>query len=406
LAKQLAAMERGGPALIVLHTDVALQSIPPLAHSHPALKIVVESGPRKIVYFLAELEALLASCPNVFLSTYNVCNWLGLERLCGNGLGKKLLFGSHAPAYAPDAAMGPLVMSRLSWQEKCDIAGNNLRRLLGLPQEPAQEVPFAAPQPFIIDAHGHNLTPGAGSPYDFPAPDEDMRPDEWTDFMDSISVEQLITIPARSLWFDEAGRTGSHVLREHAPGRFRYMEVFDPNHGEERLRMIEASLRDPGCAGIKIHPSFHKTAADEDAYGPVYEMASRHNKPILTHSWEMSAHNPVQELSHPRRFHRHLQRYPRTRLVLGHAGGRPSTFDDVVRLCRDYTRVAVDVAGDYFDSGLIEALISEIGSQKVLFASDVDWIDPRCMLAAVLGSSLSDPDALMLLRDNALRVYG
>ena len=91
--------------------------------------------------------------------------------------------------------------------------------------------------------------------------------------------------------------------------------------------------------------------------------------------------------------------------MLGHAGGRPSTIDSVADLCARYPGVCVDIAGDYFDSGLVEMLCARIGPDRVLFASDVNWIDPRANLAAVLASRLPDEDALRVLRTNALRVF-
>lgn len=406
LAPLLLAMAEAHVPLVVLHTDVDFPAISELAQAHPDLIIILESGPRKILYFIDQVEDLLKRRKNAYLSTYNFCNWLGLERLCQAGFGGKLLYGSHWPTYNPDLAMGPIAMGRLPWEVKCDIAGNNLRRVLGLDAEHLPAVEFAPPPPFIIDAHGHNVDAGVESPYDFPVPDLHMMPSDWTSFMDHIAVERIFTIPARTLWFPtETGRDGSRRLREHAPGRFRYLETFNPAGDEEHVRRFEQSLTDPDCVGIKIHPSQHDTEADSDAYRPAYELAERYSQPILTHSWEVSSYNPVQYMSHPDRFHKHLRRHPDVRFVLGHAGGRPSTFDAVVAVCRDYPNVMVDLAGDYFDNGLVEALAASIGAERILFASDVDWFDPRCTLAAVLGGDLPSQDVLLILRENALRFY-
>lgn len=407
LPSLLSAMASEHLPLVVLHTDFEVPRTVELARAHPDLNIIVESGPRKILYIIDQVEQVLLECANVYLCTYNFCNWFGIERLCAKGLGGKLLYGSHWPVYDPNVAMGPIVMAHLSWREKTDIAGNNLRRLLGLdPVYPKEEI-FVAPEPFIIDAHGHNVGPDTSSPYDFPVPDECMQPHEWTQFMDSIGVEQLVTVPGRALYIrGETSRAGARPLCLHAPARFRYLAVFDPGRPTDHVTDLERSLEDPSCVGIKIHPSLHRTSADDNAYAPVYEIAMRCRKPILAHTWEVSSHNPSQQLSHPDRFRKHLSRYPETRLVMGHAGGRPSAFDAVAAICRDFPHVAVDLAGDYFDNGLVDMLGARLGIGNVLFASDMDWIDPRCMLGAALGSRLSDHDLLRVLRGNAIRVYG
>jgi predicted TIM-barrel fold metal-dependent hydrolase len=387
--------------LVVLHTDADLADIADFAAAHPALPAIIESGPLKLLYHFAQLQDLLTAHRNLYLCTYNLCNWLALERLYVAGLGDRLLFGTHAPRYNAHCAMGPIALADLPWETKCDLAGNNLRRLLGVPLVTASEPSVEPVAPFIIDAHTHSGPNGR-----FPVPDEDFEPADWLRFMDRRAVERLCLVPMESLHDPEAG-PGSLTagLRAGAGGRISYLEVFHPQAGPEHLLRIEASLRDPDCVGVKLHPSFHEVSADDERYEPVYELAERLGVPLLTHSWDVSATNPRQELSHPDRFRPHLRLHPRTRLVLGHAGGRPGALEAVVGLCRDFAGVSVDLAGDYFDSGLVECLVTRLGADRVLYGSDMNWLDPRANLAAVLAADISDEDALAILRVNAARMY-
>ncbi len=50
-------------------------------------------------------------------------------------------------------------------------------------------------------------------------------------------------------------------------------------------------------------------------------------------------------------------------------------------------------------------LCDRLGPRRVLFASDVNWIDPRCLLGAVLGSRLSGGEVQDCLRGNALALF-
>jgi predicted TIM-barrel fold metal-dependent hydrolase len=394
--------------LVVYHTDVPLPKVAELAGEHPRLSVILESGPRKILYFFSQVQELLSTWPNVLLSTYNLCNWLGLERLAGAGAGERLLFGTHAPVYGADVSMGPIVMSRMPWAVKCGIAGNNLRRLLGMAEEHPPEAPWAPPPPFIIDTHGHCMRPGTGQHFNFPMPDEDadFGVANWTEFLDTIAVETVCLSPGESLVdARRAPLEGCGHLVTAAPGRFRYLVVFDPRIGADHARAVGESLKDPLCVGIKIHPMMHRVPADDDSYAEAYRLSRAAGKPILAHSWEISSYNPAQHLAHPDRFRRYLQEFPQARLVLGHAGGRPSAFDAVKAVCQEYPAVMVDIAGDYFDSGVVDALVSALGADRVLFASDVDWIDPRSNLGPVLASDLRDEDTLKVLRTNALRAF-
>ncbi|MEN6546937.1 MAG: amidohydrolase family protein [Armatimonadia bacterium] len=388
--------------LVIRHTDIDLPRLGDLAQAHPALPLVIESGPLKLLYHIAVLERLLQANPNLWLCTYNLCNWLGLERLCAAGVGHRLLFGTHGPRYDAHVSMAPVALAQLTWDQKCDLAGNNLRRLLGLSAVSAPQPSAAtcdAPAAFIIDSHGHNGPPGK-----FPTPDEHFAPADWLRFMDGCAIERLYLTPMAAI-DDPAGssRQATSALLEAAPDRFRYYAVFHPGGDVERLG---AEVDNPLCAGIKIHPSMHGVPADSPAYRPAFELSARVGKPVLTHSWENSPTNPTQHLSHPKRFEVHLRACPGARLILGHAGGRPSTAETVADLCRRYPQVVVDLAGDYFDSGLVAMLCDRIGPRRVLFASDMNWIDPRCLLGAVLGSRLSDDAVLGCLRGNALSFFG
>jgi len=84
----------------------AVADVGALAARHPRLQIVIESGPLKILYFIEPIERPMHARPNVWLCAANLCNWLGLERLCAAGLGDRLLFGTHAPRFNAHVAMG------------------------------------------------------------------------------------------------------------------------------------------------------------------------------------------------------------------------------------------------------------------------------------------------------------
>ncbi len=400
-AGHAAELERLRLPVSVLHTDATWEELDAAAAWHPAVQWIIESGPIKLLYHIRSVETLMQRRPNVWLCLYNFCNWLGIERLVNQGLGDRLLYGSHQPRFNPHAAMGPIVMSRLEWSVKCGLAGNNLRRLLGLPLRQPAPVPFAPPAPFVVDAHSHN-----GPNERFPVADETMRPADWLAFMDAACLERLLMCPIEALLnFKEPPRPPLEKLIAAAPDRFRYFEAFHPQGGADHLARIEASLKDPFCIGIKIHPSSHKVEADAPSYAPVYALAEARNATIMTHSWDVSPTNPVQYMSHPDRFRPHLARHPRTRLVLGHAGGRPGSLESLVALCREFPGVSVDLAGDYYDAGLIECLADRVGADRVLFASDINWIDARANMAPVLASRLPDADVGRMLRGNALRIY-
>jgi uncharacterized protein len=392
--------------LVVLHTDVAFEDIRQLANTFTSLKIIVESGPRKLLYFIEDIKKILKECINVYLCTYNFCNWYGHEEIYGLGLASKLLYGSHMPEYSADASMGQIIISNLGWETKCDIAGNNLRRLLGFKPVICSEVKYESVPSFIVDSHTHNIQFRGRQIYKMPTPDMNFQPADWIDYMDLCSVEQIYLTPATVL-MEKLSSTLPYVkdLIDFRTGRFFFYEVFSPVEEDSHIREVRSAIKHPDCIGIKIHPSFHGVDADDDRFEIIYRLAEACRTPIMTHSWEISSYNPDQYRSHPEKFRRHLMNFRNTPFVLGHAGGRPSAFEATISVCREFPNVYVDLAGDYYNNGLIDILADRLGADRILFGSDVDWVDTRCNLAPVITSGLSDEDVLKILRTNALNVF-
>ena len=240
----------------------------------------------------------------------------------------------------------------------------------------------------------------------FPTPDMEFTPADWTAFMDKCACEKLFLAASEALFFDQSGEKLTKSLREFAPERFYYFELFNPNLiSDEYLFKLKRSLRNSGCIGIKIHPSTHKVEADDERYEIIFQIAEKFEKPIMTHSWDISDYNPVQYMSHPDRFRKHLEKYHKIPFVLGHAGGRPGAFEAAVQVCEDFPNVYVDFAGDYYHNGVIEAFADKIGSDRILFGSDINWFDPRCNLGLFLGANLPDEDIFKMLRTNAEKIY-
>jgi predicted TIM-barrel fold metal-dependent hydrolase len=252
---------------------------------------------------------------------------------------------------------------------------------------------------FIVDAHVHLGQPGA-----FFAPETGAA--KLLAMMDRLGIQSAIGTDHLSI-HEGCGTTlpGLRELFERSQGRLHYLGVFDPRRSEECLRALEAARDWPGLAGLKIHPSFHRTPAEHPSYGPAWRFAAEQELPILTHSWSVSDYNPVQALSTPDRFEGWVRQFPEVRLVLGHAGGRGLQQEDALRMANEYPQVYLDIAGDVFCFRLIEKLVERVPVSKVLFGSDFPWLDPRANLSRVLLADVPLAAKARILVENAHRVY-
>jgi hypothetical protein len=116
--------------LFVWHTETDWPSIRSFARSFPRLPLVVESQPRKIVYHLRPLSAILRDCPNVRMETSNFIGQGFVEYAVREFGAERLIFGSFLPVSDPWAPIGMLLDADISESEKRLIAGDNLRKIL------------------------------------------------------------------------------------------------------------------------------------------------------------------------------------------------------------------------------------------------------------------------------------
>ena len=394
-----------GAIRLLKHTEHSFDEMEQMAQTEPEVTFIIASGDQKLLYHVVKVEELIRKYPNIYLCTANLCNVKILEKFVADGLTGKLLYGSMYPYLDPGQALGPLVLGDFDWQSKCDIAGNNFRRLLGqapveVPELPRQKIPY-----LIIDAHGHTIVDESTSR--FPAPSSQPVWEQWEDKLDFFGITNFFNTPGEAIG-DIAEYQGylTKDLCTDSNGRIRYFEVYDPRKIEASLDALKQSLPDPMCIGIKIHPAEHIIDADHPDYEPVFAAAAKAGKPIMTPSWGVSDYNPRQKCSSPERFDKFLTAYPEAKFVFGHTGGRPNGFVHAVEMCRKHPQCMTDLAGDLFNNGFITHALREIGPDRIMFGSDMYWIDPRCAIGQLmLQDQLSDENMLKILRLNAEKCY-
>ena len=397
------SFESGNPRL-VMQTKHTFEEIEAMAKAEPEVNFIIASGDQKMLYHYNEITRLIRDYQNIYVATANVCNVCFIEEKVSEGLTGKLLYGTMAPYLDPGQALGPLVLAAISWEEKCAIAGNNLRKLLGEEAVVPAEVATPVIPQIIIDAHSHTADENTSRRFPFSHVAEIWS--DWEEKMKFFGADIMLMSPSNTIGNVE--KFPAHEKRqfcEDSNGHIFYFEGYDPRKVEVSLAALEKALKDPLCIGIKIHPPSHRTDADAPEYEKVYEIAARYGKPVMTHSWGESYYNPTQIHSTAEKFDKYLTAYPGAKFCFGHTGGRPNGFGLAADMINKHPQAMGDLAGDLFHNGFIDHALKDIGADRIMFGSDIYWIDPRCMLGMLLHAEISDEDLLKILRLNAEKFY-
>lgn len=244
----------------------------------------------------------------------------------------------------------------------------------------------------VFDSHGH-----LGAWEAFWIPRQDVA--SLRSVMDRCGVRRIVVSSLLGIGPDSrAGndRVGDLVASD--PHRFLGYAVVNPHRPEEREDLVDLLAR-PGFVGIKVHPTTHRCAVDDDAYSWVWELALETDAVVLAHSQAACPY------SHPNRFSSVADRYPRLRLILAHAGVDPEGFRATVDVLGKHPNLYADICGSFITGDWIRWLVQQLGADRVLYGSDLPFIDLRYALGRVVGAGLDDASLRAVLGDNARRLF-
>ena len=243
----------------------------------------------------------------------------------------------------------------------------------------------------VFDMHGHM---GVWHSIFFPRPDVD----DMIRTMDECGVRMLVFAHHMSLFSPDLRNAPAVAAVKRHPARLRAYYSVNPNypeHLEEDLDGLGEQIPDI-YVGFKFLPDYHGIALSDPRYRSAWEYANRHELLVLTHTWGNSP------LDGPPVLREMAAQYPRVKLLLGHSCH--GQWDAAIRLARDFDNVYLELTAVFDDRGVLEKLVRQVGSHRMLFGTDLPWFDPHHAVGALLSADISDEDRHNICHRNARRL--
>ena len=238
----------------------------------------------------------------------------------------------------------------------------------------------------IIDIHAHLGRWGFSVP--------DVTPGGIVESMDRIGIAKTVVAPMPRISAEDASRGNREVfdaMRAY-PGRLLGYVHFWPSSAEEVGAEMERCV-EAGCTGVKLH-NVNGFPYTHPAYAPALAVASERRMPVLVHTWAQEADfNQCREIA---------ERYPGVSLLLAHSGS--DNVEGYVRIARECDNVYLELAMSLSPRGLVQRLVEEAGVDKVVWGSDVCFLNQAQQLGKVVGADLSEQDKVKVLSTNAQRI--
>jgi len=397
----LRELENNGIVLIMELDHIGWDGINSLCSRYPKLPIIITNLNYRVNRYLYPLLEKHKNL-HIEISGYQVHS--GIEEVCSKFGAKRLIFGSRMPFFVPGPAMSLVEYSLISQKEKSLIAGGNLSRLLKV--KPTTKTKdqrkydnhinvFSLPLKgeTIIDAHTH-----MGPYFNFHIPNNDA--DGMVKVMDRLGISLACTSPHAGITPDfRLGNDIAYKAMQDYPGRFFGYITINPNYPEDIPQELERCYN-RSMRGIKIHPSSHGYPANGANFSPMWEFAQEKGLPVLAHSWAGDGNCSPTVLG------KVAEQYPSVTIILGHSGGTMSGYYESIEVAKKRENIFLETCCSTVIYGIIEMLVNKIGADRILFGSDMPFVNANAQIGKILYAKISDEDKRKILGLNMARVLG
>jgi predicted TIM-barrel fold metal-dependent hydrolase len=203
------------------------------------------------------------------------------------------------------------------------------------------------------------------------------------------SEAQLRTINDETYW-----------LMQQYPGYVTGFCHLNPVLGERAVtREVERCVA-RGFKGIKLEIANN---ARDACMRPLMVAAERHGLVVLQHAWSQTKIRQRSFHTDPEDAGVLARRFPNVRIIMAHLTGCGVRG---VLAVKDCDNLVVDTSGAAPEAGIVEYAVEQLGSDRVLYGSDVPIRDFAVALARITGTQLDAATKRKLLKENAQALLG
>lgn len=238
----------------------------------------------------------------------------------------------------------------------------------------------------IIDMHAHIGRWGFSIP--------DVTAGGIVESMNRLGIAKTVAAPMPRMSAADAALGNLAVIEavRAYPGRILGYAHFWPSSPEEVGAEMERCVA-AGCTGVKLH-NLNGIPYTDAAYAPALAIASERRMPVLLHTYgQETDFDQSREVA---------RRYPGLSLLLAHSGA--DRVDDYVRIAREHANVYLELAMSLCPRGLLQRLIAGAGAEKVVWGSDVCFLNQAHQLGKFGGADLPEEVKVKVLFANAQRI--
>ena len=173
----------------------------------------------------------------------------------------------------------------------------------------------------------------------------------------------------------------------------------NPYDGDKAIAEIKVAINDWGFQGIKLHPLIHAFIPSDEMVLPIMEQAREFKIPVLFHT----GHPPF---SLPWQIGEVAELFPDVPIIMGHMGhGHGCYIQGTINTAKKYANLYLETSGMPMHTKIKEAY-EQVGSDRVLYGSDVPFHHHSVEMQRVRVSGLDDSALENIFYNNAVKLFG
>lgn len=240
----------------------------------------------------------------------------------------------------------------------------------------------------IIDVHGHC--------HRFRLSIEATKAEDLIASMREFNIEKCAISSAYAICYDmEEGNAGCADITKRYDELFGYV-VVNANYVEDSIAEMEKYLPGEKFLGIKMHPEHTGIAIDSPGSFQLLKLLSERwpHKVAEVHCWGKAQVDALMRLANA---------FPRINFIMVHMGGNDWKYGG--EQARDHRNVYPEISCSIVETGKVDWAVKQVGSERVLFGSDLNLLSPALSLGLVLDADISEADRENILYNNALKLF-
>jgi len=243
---------------------------------------------------------------------------------------------------------------------------------------------------FILDfhAHMHNLAPMYLPAY---------SPELMIEVAKRCNTKKTVFCSHMALKYAELEEEYNLNVAKRYPGYFLAYHAVLPGKTDYKATVSRMEANKDFYFGFKLHADWDKTPLTDERYRPFLEYMDANRLPALLHTWGKSPNDGVDVVD------RIASLYPNATFLCGHCFH--DDWKNGAELIKSRKNLYCELTAVMDNQGAIEMLCDVVGSDRILFGTDVPWFDTHHGIGAVLSADITDEDRLNIFYRNGDKLY-